>query len=337
MGVDANKLREWHCLSGVERRQYSQVKRSVTQCAWVVFNKKALRTLLSLPLDKGFLPALRLATDASPKKLWRASDVHRRTTKNRMIAKLFPNDLFSRKIKIAVAQAGSYIFDTPRTLEKLEDMTVQAAQSGAQLILFPETFIGGYPKGIDFGVQMGLPKLDGREEFKRYFDHAISYAGKESDFIAEVACKCKIMIAVGVVEKEGTTLFSSVCIQIYLAPTVDDREVWLSTMRTIAMEGRCFVISACQYLTLDAFPEGHAAHNSNQKVFIAGGSCAINPFGDVILSPTCDREFVKVIECDLAEIIGAKFDLDIVTSHSRPDIFTLYVNEKVQSAVKSEK
>lgn len=57
---------------------------------------------------------------------------------------------------------------------------------------------------------MGLPILDGREEFKRYFDHAVDYNGTEADRMSYVAEKCKIYLVVGVVEKEGTTLYSSV-------------------------------------------------------------------------------------------------------------------------------
>jgi nitrilase len=49
-------------------------------------------------------------------------------------------------------------------------------------------------------------------------------------------------------------------IQLYLAPTVDDRESWLSTMRTIAMEGRCFVISACQFMYASSYPSDHPAY-----------------------------------------------------------------------------
>uniref|UniRef100_A0AC35FWJ9 CN hydrolase domain-containing protein n=1 Tax=Panagrolaimus sp. PS1159 TaxID=55785 RepID=A0AC35FWJ9_9BILA len=308
---------------------------------------------------------------------------------------------FGKVVKICVVQAGSIIYDTPKTLDKLERLTVDAASTGAELVLFPETFIGGYPKGVDFGVRMGLPILDGREEFKRYFDHAIDYNGTEADRMSYVAEKCKIYLVVGVVEKEGTTLYSSVfffgpngarlgkhrklmptafervvwgcgdgatlpvldtsvgkvgaviCwenympmlrtamynkgVQIYLAPTVDDRDVWLATMRTIALEGRCFVISACQFLTSAAFPRGHSAHSKEEKVLISGGSCAVNPFGEIILQPNYTSETIATIECDLSDIIGAKFDIDSVGHCSRPDIFQLVVNEKVQNSVTIEK
>ncbi|KAE9554897.1 hypothetical protein FO519_001925 [Halicephalobus sp. NKZ332] len=304
-------------------------------------------------------------------------------------------------IRIAVVQAGSFIYDTPRTLEKLESMTEEAAKAGAQLVLFPETFIGGYPKGLDFGVKIGLHDSDGREEFKRYFDSAIEYHSREADRIAEIAHKYEIYIVVGAVECEMTTLFSSVfffgpdgtrlgrhrkliptafervlwargdgatlkvfdthvgkigavicwenympmlrtCmynkgVQIYLAPTVDDRDVWLSTMRTVALEGRCFVISACQYLTSAAFPTDHAVRKGKEEVLIAGGSCAINPMGEVILKPQYNKENIAIVDCDLSEIIGAKFDLDAVGHYSRPDIFQLVVNEKEQKPVSTEK
>jgi nitrilase len=42
----------------------------------------------------------------------------------------------------------------------------------------------------------------------------------------------------------------------YWVPTADDRDTWAATMTHVAMEGRCFVLSSCQYLTRAGFPEG---------------------------------------------------------------------------------
>uniref|UniRef100_A0AC35FZL5 CN hydrolase domain-containing protein n=1 Tax=Panagrolaimus sp. PS1159 TaxID=55785 RepID=A0AC35FZL5_9BILA len=103
--------------------------------------------------------------------------------------------------------------------------------------------------------------------------------------------------------KKRVTAMYNKGVQIYLAPTVDDRDVWLATMRTIALEGRCFVISACQFLTSAAFPRGHSAHSKEEKVLISGDSCAVNPFGEIILQPNYTSETIATIECDLSDII----------------------------------
>ena len=47
-------------------------------------------------------------------------------------------------------------------------------------------------------------------------------------------------------------------VQIYCAPTADSRDTWLPTMRHVALEGRCFVLSACQYLTRGDWGVGSA-------------------------------------------------------------------------------
>src|SRR5712692_8101584 len=81
-------------------------------------------------------------------------------------------------------------------------------------------------------------------------------------------------------------------IQIYCAPTVDDRERWVVTMRHIALEGRCFVLSACQYTRAGDFPADlDAAWRGNpDEVLIGGGSVIVNPQGDVVAGPSYEGE-----------------------------------------------
>jgi nitrilase len=111
-------------------------------------------------------------------------------------------------------------------------------------------------------------------------------------------------------------------VQIYCAPTVDDRETWLPTMRHIAMEGRCFVLSACQYATRADFPADVAPIQGDDPatVMIRGGSCIIGPLGEVLAGPHFDGPAVLSAEIDLAQIVGGHLDLDTVGHYARPDL-----------------
>src|SRR3954453_2443066 len=88
---------------------------------------------------------------------------------------------------VAVVQAGAVLFDTPRSLQKLADLAADAARQGAELVVFPEAFIGGYPKGHDFGVTLGIRTPEGREEFRRLFENAIEIPGPATELIGSVA------------------------------------------------------------------------------------------------------------------------------------------------------
>src|SRR5689334_10494040 len=89
----------------------------------------------------------------------------------------------SGSVRAAVVQAASILFDTPKSLQKLADRAADAAGQGAELVVFPEAFIGGYPKGHDFGVSVGMRTPEGRDEFRRYFESAIEVPGPECKFI----------------------------------------------------------------------------------------------------------------------------------------------------------
>ncbi len=302
-------------------------------------------------------------------------------------------------VTAAVVQAAPVMFDTPRTLAKLADLARKAASEGADIAVFPEAFVGGYPKGLDFGARLGTRSPAGREDFRRYFESAIAVPGPETEEIGRVARANAIHLVIGVIERDGGTLYctalmygpdgrllgkhrklmptalerlvwgcgdgstltvvdsaigrlgSVICwenympllrmamyaqgIELYCAPTVDDRDTWLPAMRTIAQEGRCFVLSACQYLTrADCPPSYDVAQGSDPAaVLIRGGSCIVDPLGAVLVEPGFEGEAIRVAELDRRLIPRGKYDLDVVGHYARPDVFSLAVDTRPKRAV----
>ena len=303
-----------------------------------------------------------------------------------------------QNVRVAVIQAGSKLFDLQATLDRLEQLALDAARKGAELAVFPEAFIGGYPKGLDFGARVGQRSDAGRDTFARYFRESISVPGPETDRIGEVARGCDMHVVTGVVERDGATLYCSmlyfgangallgkhrklmptamerlvwgfgdgstlnavdtelgrlgglICwenympqarlamfaqnVELYCAPTVDDRESWQPSMRHIAMEGRCFVLSACQYLTRDDCPSDYFKDNpADEDAFpdgtlIRGGSVIVDPMGNVLAGPVYDREEILVAELEAEAVIRGKFDFDVAGHYARPEIFKLKINAK---------
>jgi nitrilase len=76
-------------------------------------------------------------------------------------------------VRVAVVQAASVGFDRERTIERLRTEAAAAAARGARLVVFPEAFVGGYPRGMDFGTTIGSRSTAGREWFRRYHAGAV--------------------------------------------------------------------------------------------------------------------------------------------------------------------
>src|SRR3954452_8747849 len=112
-----------------------------------------------------------------------------------------------RTVRVAVVQAAPVLFDTHRSLQKLVALTAEAARQRAQLVVFPEAYIAGYPKGHDFGVSVGLRSPEGRDEFRRLFESAIEVPGKATEIIGTAARNHAVHLVVGVVERDGGTLY----------------------------------------------------------------------------------------------------------------------------------
>jgi nitrilase len=125
-------------------------------------------------------------------------------------------------------------------------------------------------------------------------------------------------------------------VQIWCAPTADARDTWIATMRHIACEGRCFVLSANQFATRADYPPDYPVDDGGEgEVLCRGGSVIVSPLGDVLAGPAYGEETILRADLDLDRIAEAKYDFDVVGHYARPDLFTLAVDERPQTPVAS--
>jgi nitrilase len=120
-------------------------------------------------------------------------------------------------------------------------------------------------------------------------------------------------------------------VEVYLAPTADQRDSWHATLRHIACEGRCFVLGCNQFVTKDMYPpdlEGIEELAGQPETVCRGGSAIVSPLGDVIAGPLYGEEGVLFADLDLGEVARSKIDFDVVGHYARPDVFQLIVNEQ---------
>jgi nitrilase len=307
------------------------------------------------------------------------------------------------KVRAAVVQASAVPFDTDACVEKAVRLVGEAAAKGAKVVVFPEAFIPGYPKGLNYGLVVGARDPVGREEFRIYLDAAIPVPGPHTQRLGEAAAAHAVHLVIGVIERDGGTCYCTVLffgpdggllgkhrklmptalermiwgfgdgstltavespygnigavicwenympmlrmamyaknVALYCAPTADDRETWLPTMRHVALEGRCFVLTACQFIRRKEFPPEvrMSLGDSPDAVIMRGGSAIVSPLGKVLAGPDFDGETILTADLDLAEIGRGKFDFDVAGHYARPDVFQLVVNESPAPAVVTRK
>lgn len=126
-------------------------------------------------------------------------------------------------------------------------------------------------------------------------------------------------------------------IQLYCAPTADDRDTWLPSMQHIALEGRCYVLTACQHITRGAYRDDHesALGDDPATVMMRGGSAIVDPLGRVLAGPDFSGETILYAEIDPGQIARGKYDFDATGHYARPDVFQLTVDERPKRAVSS--
>ena len=302
--------------------------------------------------------------------------------------------------RVAVVQAASVPFDPAATVQKAERLIAQCAARGVELALFPEAFVGCYPKGLGFGAVVGRRTGPGRDLYARYFEAAVSLDGPEVAALVRASAEHGVFVVIGVIERLGATLYCTalmidpqaglaglhrklmptgterliwgfgdgstlaavdspagrvgavICwenympalrqamyaqgVELYCAPTADDRPTWIGSMTHIALEGRTFVLSACQAIRLGDYPDWYGAELADEDPaawLMRGGSAIIAPDGQLLAGPVFDEEVILDAAIDLADIARGHLDMDAVGHYSRPDVFELHVNTRRQAPV----
>ena len=294
--------------------------------------------------------------------------------------------------RVAVVQAASIPFDPEATVANAEGLIAECSARGAEVAVFPEAFVGCYPKGTGFGAVVGRRDDAGRDLYRRYFETAVALDGPDVEALVRSSAAHGTFVVIGVIERSGGTLYCTVLmidpvaglvathrklmptgterliwgfgdgstigtaespagrvgavicwenympalrqamyaqgVELYCAPTADDRPTWISSMTHIALEGRVFVLSACQAIQVGDYPGWYQQELGEDPAsyLMRGGSAIIGPDGTVLAGPIFDQEAILDAEIDLAQITRGHLDMDAVGHYSRPDVFTFTVD-----------
>ncbi len=134
------------------------------------------------------------------------------------------------------------------------------------------------------------------------------------------------------------TLYSQ-GVQIYVAPTWDRDEPWLSTLRHIGKEAGAYVIGCCQALRLADIPDSYEFkrfYAAGTDWINVGGSAIVDPMGRVIAGPVREREEILYADIDMRKTRRASWMLDVAGHYARPDIFDLTVHREPRPMVRFE-
>jgi nitrilase len=120
--------------------------------------------------------------------------------------------------------------------------------------------------------------------------------------------------------------------EIFVAPTWDRGEPWLSTLRHVAKEGRCFVLGSCSAMAKSDIPDSLSFKEqylqSVDEWVNPGLSVIVDPDGKIVAGPAEKEETILYAEVSRDLITGPRFQLDVAGHYARPDVFELIVRRK---------
>ena len=305
-------------------------------------------------------------------------------------------------MRVAVGQMSPGWMDREATTDRVTGMVTEAGEQGAQLVVFGESLIPGYPTWLD---RVDGARFENAELKAMHAAYAAQCVDVENDLDA-VRAAARSHGSTGVlgvtergVDRGGDTLYCSrvmidgdgqtLSVHRKLMPTYEERLVWCvgdghglrshdvgegrvtalncwenwmplaratcyaagtdvhcaiwpgalrltrDSTRFVAMEGRCFVISACGLLRGSDIPEGTPlreqilARDSGSDDWICnGGSAIAGPDGSWVIKPIVGESGVFVANLDLTAGKAARQNFDATGHYSRPEVLQLQVDRR---------
>jgi nitrilase len=295
---------------------------------------------------------------------------------------------------VACVQAEPVVFDREATLEKLAGLTREAAEAGAELVVFPETFVSVYPSSTWAKAFAGWADPKAKSAFAAIVGSAVAVPGPAADRLGEIARECGVWLVTGVNEVEPSrngTVYNSllyhapdgsltlkhrklvptnherlvwgpgdgrglraidtplgrvgglICwenfmplarfslyesgVEIYVASTADDSDVWQATLVHIAREARAFVVSPCHFQRASAYPADFPLREfiEDADMLGRGGSAVLAPDGSYLAGPLYGEEGILYAELDPARLHEERQRFDAAGHYHRPDVLRLEV------------
>lgn len=300
-------------------------------------------------------------------------------------------------MRVAAAQLAPVWGDSAATAERAIAWIGKAAAAGAGLVVFPETFLPGYPFWIEHTNGAAFDDPGQKAAYSFYLQAAVTLDGPELTRITEAARDHKVFTYLGIAERSaslGSIFATLVAIDPVngivgahrkVQPTFEERLVWSSgdghglrthqtgdirvgglncwenwmpmarqslyaqgmdlhvavwpgsvgltrdITRFIALEGRCYVLSAGGLLTLADISPGFPLYESvkdSRAWWRSGGSAIAGPDGQWIIEPVDRQERLLLADLDPAVVNGARQNFDPAGHYSRPDVFSLHVDRR---------
>lgn len=252
--------------------------------------------------------------------------------------------------RIAVVQAAPVLFDKTACTDKAVRLIAECAQHGAELIVFPELFIPGYPYGMTFGFTVGARKEDGRKDWQLYCGNSIVVPGPETERLAAAAKAAGAYVSIGVSERDSVTgtLYNSNLIfcpdgtlapvHRKLKPTGAERVVWGDADRGYfpvvdtpwGPMGSLICWESYMPLARTALYEKgvtlYISPNTND-IPCRGGSCIVDPYGHYVVQPVWDSEDILYADLDMQRVPASRMELDVCGHYARPDVLRLTVQD----------
>jgi nitrilase len=121
-------------------------------------------------------------------------------------------------------------------------------------------------------------------------------------------------------------------VDVLLAPTWDNSDVWVASMRHIAKEGRCYVLGITSCLRGSDVPPDLPGrddiYGGDDDWLSRGNTVIVDPYGNIVAGPISETEGILYAEVDVTKVRQSRRQFDVVGHYARPDVFTLSVRRE---------